>query len=380
MSLTGTTLFGLQTFGGGLLTVDGEELGDALTQAHLVTEGAAAEAAGADAFGVGEHHRAELPTSAPDVILAGVAARTERILLTTAVTVLSTDDPVRAYERYATVDGISGGRVQPVLGRASFTEPFPLFGFDLAHYNELFEEKLALWTQAKREGALRFNGVHRAALNGERAFPASATPGGIVTWVGVGGSPESVVRAAKYNANLMMAGLGQTPDRIQRYFQLFRAAEKEFGQRPAMLGMTSNGFLADTMEEARDRAWETNRRLMESVARERGWGERTREHFEADAETGFSLVGTPEWAAQRIAEHVLALDVDRYDVNYGNMTATREEKLEQIRLWGEVVFPRVRELVAEARATAGGDAAPSAAAATVAADTTGDVAPSGQQA
>jgi len=345
MPLSGTTLFGLHTFGGTLRDTDGTPLGDAATQAHLVTEGVAAEAAGADAFGIGEHHRADLPTSAPDVVLAAVAARTDRILLTTAVTVLSTDDPIRAYERYATVDGISGGRVQPVLGRASFTEPFALFGFDLAHYNELFEEKLALWTQARREGPLRFNGIHRAALHGERAFPASATPGGIVTWVGVGGSPESVVRAAKYNANLMMAGLGQTPDRIQRYFQLFRASETEFGQRPALLGMTANGYLADSMEEARDRAYEVNRRLMDSVAKERGWGERTREHFEQDAESGFSLVGTPEWAAQKIAEHVRALDVDRYDVNYGNMTDTAEDKLEQIHLWGELVFPRVRELL-----------------------------------
>ena len=349
MPLSGSTLFGVQTFGGLLRTEDGSELSDGQTQANLVEEGVLAESVGIDAFSVGEHHRADLPTSSPDVILAGVAARTQDILLGTAVTVLSTDDPVRAYERYATVDGISGGRVQPVLGRASFTEPFPLFGLDLSDYNELFEEKLSLWAQLRREGALRWSGSHRPTLRGERAFPASSTPGGIVTWVGVGGSPESVVRAARYNMNLMMAGLGQTPDRINRYFQLFRASEKEFGQQPAMLGMTSNGYLAATQEEARDRAWENNRRLMDSVARERGWGERTRDSFEADAEEGFSIVGTPEWAARRIADHVLELDVDRYDVNYGNMTSTIAEKEEQIRLWGEVVFPRVKELAAAER-------------------------------
>jgi len=349
MPLSGETLFGLQTFGGLLRTEDGSELTDALTQAHLVDEGVAAEAAGVDAFGVGEHHRPDLPTSSPDVILGAVAARTSKVLLGTAVTVLSTEDPVRAYERYATVDGISGGRVQPVLGRASFTEPFGLFGFDLADYEELFEEKLSLWAQARQEGPLLWGGRHRPTLSGQRAFPTSATPGGIVTWVGVGGSPESVVRAARHGMRLMMAGLGQTPERIQQYFALFRSAEREFGQEPAQIGMTSNGYLAPTMQEARDRAWEADRRLMEPIARERGWGELTRENFERDADRGFSIVGTPEWAARRIADHVLALDVDRYDVNYGNMTTAGEEKLEQIRLWGEEVFPRVKELVAAER-------------------------------
>lgn len=350
MPQSGTTAFGLQTFGGLLRRQDGTTLDDAQTQAHLLLEGAAAEASGADAFSVGEHHRADLPTSAPDVILAAVAARTERITLGTAVTVLSTDEPVRAYERYATVDGISGGRVQPVLGRASFTEPFGLFGFELSDYDSLFEEKLALWAQLRREGPLRFGGRHRATLSGQRAFPRSATPGGLTTWVGVGGSPESVVRVARYNMNLMMAGLGQTPDRIERYLQLFRASEREFGQGPAMTGMTANGFLATSREEARDVAWEINRPLMESVAAERGWGERTRDDFERGANTGFELVDTPEAVARTIADHVLRLDVDRYDVNYGNMTATAEQKLEQIRLWGEEVFPRVRHLLEKERA------------------------------
>lgn len=347
MPVSGTTHFGLSTFGGLLLDEEQNELSAALTQAHLIEEGALAEAVGADAFSIGEHHRHDLPTSNPDVILAGVAARTGTILLGTAVHVLSTDDPVRAYERYATVDGISGGRMQPVLGRASFTEPFGLFGFELSDYNELFEEKLDLWSKLKKEGPLYWKGQHRAALHGQRAYPASATEGGLETWVGVGGSPESVVRAARYGMNLMMAGLGQNTERIQHYFKLFRASEREFGVQPARVGLAANGYLAPTMEQARDRAWENNRRLIDSVAKERGWGERTREHFEADAEGGFSVVGTPEWAAQRVFEHVRDMDLDHYDVNYGNMSATASEKDTQIRLWGEQVFPRVRELLAE---------------------------------
>lgn len=341
MTTTATPLLGLSTFGG-LLLDDGAELSAAATQARLVQEGRLAERVGVDLFSVGEHHRHDLPTSSPDVVLAGVAATTETILLGTAVHVLSTDDPVRAYERYATVDGISGGRMQPTLGRASFTEPFGLFGFDLADYNELFEEKLELWAKLRKEGPLYWEGRHRPGLRGQRAFPASATPGGLETWVGVGGSPESVVRAARHGMHLMMAGLGQTVDRIQRYFQLYRAAEAEYKTGPGRLGLAVNGYLAPTMEQARDRAWENNRRLMDSVAAERGWGERTREQFEADAEGGFSVVGTPEWAAARVTEHVRALGVDRYDVNYGNMSSTIAEKDEQIRLWGEEVFPRVR--------------------------------------
>lgn len=348
MPLSGTTQFGLATFGGLLLDEEQHELSAGLTQAHLVDEGVLAEAVGADAFSIGEHHRHDLPTSNPDVVLAAVAARTNTILLGTAVHALSTDDPVRAYERYATVDGISGGRMQPVLGRASFTEPFGLFGFDLSDYNELFEEKLDLWSKLRKEGPVYWKGQHRAELRGQRAYPASATEGGLQTWVGVGGSPESVVRAARYGMHLMMAGLGQTTGRIQQYFQLFRASEREFGAQPAKLGLAVNGYVAPTMDQARDRAWENNRRLMDSVAKERGWGERTREQFEADAEGGFSVVGTPDWVARRVAEHLRALDLDRYDVNYGNMSATAAEKDEQIRLWGEEVFPRVRQLLADA--------------------------------
>lgn len=194
----------------------------------LVEEGVAAERAGLDFFGLGEHHIEEMPLSAPDLVLTAVAARTSRIRLGSAVTVLSSDDPVRVFQRYATLDALSHGRAEVILGRGSSKESFPLFGFDLADYERLFEERLELFAALRAERPVTWSGTTRAALPGLQVFPRTAS-GALPTWVGVGGSPASVVRAARYGFNLMLGAIGGNPARLARLTELFRRSTAEAG-------------------------------------------------------------------------------------------------------------------------------------------------------
>jgi alkanesulfonate monooxygenase SsuD/methylene tetrahydromethanopterin reductase-like flavin-dependent oxidoreductase (luciferase family) len=221
--------FGLDTFGD--VTVDGA--GNRLTQAqvirNVIEEGVLADRLGIDNFGVGEHHRDDFAISAPEVVLAAIASRTQRIRLGTAVTVLSSDDPVRVFERFATLDAISSGRAEITLGRGSFTESFPLFGYDLADYERLFSEKLDLFAQVLTEEPVSWEGSIRAALRNQHVYPK--TEGGrIRTWIGVGGSPESVVRAAQYGFPLVLAVIGGSPARFAPFIDLYHRALREFGQ------------------------------------------------------------------------------------------------------------------------------------------------------
>jgi probable LLM family oxidoreductase len=337
--------FGLDTFGD--VTVDdrGQRLSQAQVIRNVIDEGVLADQLGIDTFGLGEHHRDDFAISAPEVVLAALAARTERIRLGTAVTVLSSDDPVRVFERFSTLHAISRGRAEITLGRGSFTESFPLFGFDLHDYDRLFSEKLDLLSHLLTEKPVTWEGSVRAALDNQHVYPK--TEGGpIRTWIGVGGSPESVVRAAQYGFPLVLAIIGGEPARFAPFVDLYRRALQHFGQPALPIAVHAPGFVAATDQEAKDMLWPHYQAMITRIGRERGWPPITRERFEADVAHGALHVGSPETVAQKIARSIRSLGVDRFDLKYSNGTLPHERLMTAIELYGREVIPRVRELLA----------------------------------
>jgi len=344
---------GLDTFGD--VTVDeatGEPLPYPQVIRNVVAEAELADQVGVDAIGIGEHHRDDFAVSSPDMVLAAVAARTERILLGTAVTVLSSDDPVRVYERFATLDALSHGRAEVTLGRGSFTESFPLFGLDLADYDRLFAEKLDLWAALQGEGTVTWDaGELRPPLRGARIFPRTER-GSIPTWIGVGGSPESVVRTARYGFPLMLAIIGGDPARFAPYTDLYRRALQELEQPDLPIGVHSPGFVADTDEEARELLYPHFKAQRDRIGAERGWGPVTRAQYDAEVDHGALFVGSPETVARKIATTVRFLGIQRFDLKYSNGGVPHERAMRSIELYGTRVIPRVRELLAEESAEA----------------------------
>ena len=249
---------GLDTFGDVTVDDTGELHADAHTLRDVVEEAVVAEQVGLDAFAVGEHHRPDFAISAPEVMLAAIAARTERVLLGSAVTVLSTDDPVRVFERFSTVNAISKGRAEVILGRGSFTESYPLFGYDLAKYTELFEEKLELFVQLLQGGPITWSGRTRTSLTNQIVYPRIET-GRLRAWVGVGGSPESVVRAARHGLPLTLAIIGGSPHRFRPYVDLYHQSLEQFGQSPQPVAVHSPGYIANTDDEAKNDSMATLR-------------------------------------------------------------------------------------------------------------------------
>ncbi|MTD15241.1 LLM class flavin-dependent oxidoreductase [Nakamurella sp. YIM 132087] len=337
---------GIDTFGDVTLDADGERVPQPQVIRNLVEQAVLADQVGLDFIGVGEHHRKDFAVSAPDVVLATIAGRTERIRLGSAVTVLSSDDPVRVFQRFATLDALSNGRAEVILGRGSFTESFPLFGFELSDYNTLFEEKVALFAELRSEGAVTWEGTTRSALKDQHIFPTTES-GALRTWLGVGGSPESVVRTAHYGFGLLLAVIGGEPERFRPYVDLFHRALGEFGTGPQPIGMHSPGHISDTDEQAKDELWPHYFDMMSRLGRERGWAPPTRARFEAEAGPEGALhVGSPETVATKIARNAKALELDRFDLKYSNGTLPHPQLLRSIELYGTKVAPRVRELLA----------------------------------
>lgn len=345
----GTVEFGLDTFGDREVGLDGQPLSYAQTIRNVVEQGVLADAVGLDFFGVGEHHRDDFAVSAPEVVLAAIASRTQRIRLGTAVTVLSSDDPVRVFERFATLDAVSNGRAEIIIGRGSFTESFPLFGFDLADYEKLFEEKIDLLSHLLAEEPVTWQGTTRAPLVGQQVYPTTES-GRLPTWVGVGGSPESVVRAARYGMPLVLAIIGGAPERFAPYVDLFRRALAQFGRPELPVAVHSPGFVAATDDEAADLLWPHYRVMIDRIGRERGWPPTSRERFQADIAEGALHVGSPETVARKIARTVSVLGVQRFDLKYSAGTLPHEHLMATIELYGREVVPRVRELLSEAPA------------------------------
>ncbi|MBP7000744.1 LLM class flavin-dependent oxidoreductase [Amaricoccus sp.] len=337
---------GLDTFGDVNALPDGSLARYDEVIRNVVAQGVLADQVGADAFGIGEHHRDDFAVSAPDMVLAAIAARTGRILLGSAVTVLSSDDPVRVYERFATLDGISGGRAEVTLGRGSFTESFPLFGYDLADYERLFSEKLDLFAALRSEGPVTWSGSHRPPLTATEVFPKSVR-GSFPVWVGVGGSPESVVRAARYRFGLMLAVIGGDPARFRPYVDLYRRSLSELGAPMLPIGVHAPGFVADTDEEARELLFPHFKRSRDRIGRDRGWGPVSKDEYLADVEHGAMHVGSPETVARKIARTVRTLDLDRFDLKYSYGTMPHASLMHAIELYGTKVVPMVREILAD---------------------------------
>ncbi|WP_229073169.1 LLM class flavin-dependent oxidoreductase [Actinoplanes sp. DH11] len=337
--------FGLDTFGDVTVDTEGKRLPYAQVIRNVVEQAVLADRLGIDAFGVGEHHRDDYAISAPEIVLAAIAARTERIRLGTAVTVLSSDDPVRVFERFATLDAISGGRSEIILGRGSFTESFPLFGFDLTDYERLFSEKLDLMSHLLTEDAVTWSGSVRPALAEQHVYPKTES-GRIRASIGVGGSPESVVRAAQYGLPLVLAIIGGEPARFAPYVDLYHRALKELEQSEQPVAVHCPGFVAATDQEAIDQLWPHARRMLDRLGRERGWPRITRDRFEADVTEGAWHVGSPETVAQKIAATVQALGIQRFDLKFAHGTLPHEQLMTCVELYGSQVLPRVRELLA----------------------------------
>ncbi|MCQ9352926.1 LLM class flavin-dependent oxidoreductase [Corynebacterium sp. 153RC1] len=343
--------FGLDTFGD-IPTRNGELVTYAEAIRQVVKEAQLADKLGIEYIALGEHHRDDFAISSPETVLAAIASVTENIKLGTGVTVLSSDDPVRVFERFATVDALSNGRASVMLGRGSFTESFPLFGYDLRDYDALFEEKTELFAELLKEKPVTWEGQTRAALRNADVFPKTEA-GSMETWIGVGGSPESVVRTARYGFNLMLAIIGGSARRFAPYVDLYFRAAEQLGTTPGLVGVHSPGFIARTDEEARERLFPTFKRNRDRIGRERGWGEFTRQQFEFEIEQGALYVGSPETVARKIADTAEALHLDRFDLIYGHGQQPVEDRELSIQLYGEEVIPRVRELLAERAERAG---------------------------
>lgn len=337
---------GLDTFGDITSAPDGSPLHPAQVIRDVIEEAVLADQVGVDAFGIGEHHRDDFAVSAPDVVLATIAGRTERILLGSAVTVLSSDDPVRVFQRFATLDAASSGRAEVTLGRGSFTESFPLFGYDLDQYDALFEEKLELFAALRAEGPVTWHGTTRASLIDQHVHPTTES-GALRTWVGVGGSPQSVVRTASHGLPMMLAIIGGDYTRFRPFVDLYHRALDQL-QKPAMpVGVHSPGHLARTDEEAREQYWPGYKLQRDRIGAERGWPPLRRAEFEAEAGSDGSLyVGSPETVARKIAATVTALGLDRFDLKYTAGPLAHEHLMSSIELYGTRVIPMVRDLLA----------------------------------
>ena len=338
-----TIELGLDTFGDVTVDPDGRPLAQAEVLRNVVEEAVLADRLGLAFFGVGEHHRKDFSISAPEVLLGAIAGRTTQIHLGSSVTVLSTDDPVRVFERFSTVNAISNGRAEVIVGRGSFTESFPLFGFDMAHYEDLFEEKLQLWAELVKGQPVTWAGRLRAPLSNQNVYPPSQTST-LTTWVAVGGSPESVVRAAHYGFPLMLAIIGGNPQRFTGYTELYKQMLQRFGKPLLPIGVHSPGHVAATDEQAREDLWPHYEGLMNRIGSERGWAPIGRAHFEREAgPDGALFVGSPETVAAKITRTIKTLGLSRFDMKYANGTMPHDKLMSSIELYGTRVVPLVRQ-------------------------------------
>lgn len=339
-------LFGIDSFGDLAVDKNGALMSHPDSIRQVVKEAVLADKLGIDVIALGEHHREEFAISSPEMVLAAIASKTKKIKLASGVTVLSSDDPVRVFERFSTLDAVSGGRAQVILGRGSFTESFPLFGYDLRDYEELFEEKIELFSKLLKEKPVTWEGKHTQSLDSADVFPKTES-GKLETYVGVGGSPQSVVRAAAYDFPLVLAIIGGSPERFAPYVELYRRASAEFGRKPHPVGMHSPGFIADTDEEAIKLAFPWFKEAMDKVGKTRGWQPMSREHFLNEVKNGSMYVGSPETVAQKIANAMKAVDAKRFDMVYGFGPVPAADREHMIELYATKVIPRVREHLAE---------------------------------
>lgn len=338
--------FGLDTFG----DLPTDDQGNLVSHAEAIRaafrEAVLADELGVDAIALGEHHRPDYAISTPETVLAGIATATSNIRLGSGVTVLSSDDPVRVFQRFATVDALSQGRAEVMLGRGSFTESFPLFGYELTDYDVLFDEKIDLFHRLLDEKPVTWEGTTRAALNEADVYPKTES-GRLKTWVGVGGSPQSVIRTARYGFRLMLAIIGGSPARFKPYVDLYQRATEQFSTTAYPVGVHSPGFLADTDEEAKELFYPTFKENRDRIGADRGWPPMQRQQFESEIAHGSLYVGSPETVARKIADTVRTLGVGRFDLIYSSGSVSTSARLRTVELYGTRVIPLVRDMLSE---------------------------------
>ncbi|MBF6065387.1 LLM class flavin-dependent oxidoreductase [Nocardia terpenica] len=331
---------GLTTFAERHAVGDRPAPGAGVRLREVVEEAVAAERAGLDVYGIGEHHRADFAASAPAMVLATIAGRTERIRLTSAVSVLSSDDPVRLYQQFATLDLLSDGRAELMAGRGSFIESFPLFGYDLADYDELFAEKLALLLRLREDEPVTWSGRFRAPLTDAVVYPRTERP--LPVWIAVGGSPESVARAGLLGLPLAIAIIGGEPARFRPLVDLYHRALEQGGHEPQPIAVHAHGYVADTDEQAVADFYEPYAAAMTGLGRERGWNPMTRTQFDAlRSPAGSLFLGTPDHVAEKIADLRDTLGLTRFMLHPSVGTLPHEKVLHTIQLLGEKVAPQV---------------------------------------
>jgi probable LLM family oxidoreductase len=339
---------GLETFGDVTRDSDGRFVHHAQVIRDVIDEAVLADEVGVDFFGVGEHHRPDFAISSPEMVLATIAGRTSRIRLGSAVTVLSSDDPVRVFQRFSTLDAASNGRAEIILGRGSFTESFPLFGFPLDKYEVLFEERLELFAallESDRTGVpVNWSGTTRPPLSDKRVFPSTKS-GTIKTWIGVGGSPESVVRAANYEMPLMLAIIGGNPRRFLPYIDLYHQVLAQKNVEVPPIGIHSHGYVAESDDEAKNDLFAPWKEMRDRIGAERGWPPTSKADFEREAEQGSLYVGAPDTVAKRIASTIEAMGVSRFDIKYSAGALSHDKMMRGVALFGREVMPRVRALL-----------------------------------
>ncbi len=325
--------------------VSGERISAQQRHSNLLEEAELADRLGLDVFAIGEHHRSDFIASAPAVLLAAIAARTKRIRLSSAVTVLSSDDPVRVFQQYASLDLVSNGRAEIMAGRGSFTESFPLFGHDLQDYNALFSEKLAMLLEIRKGEVLNWKGTHTPTIEGRGVYPRPVQEQ-LPVWIAVGGTPESVVRAATLGLPMMLAIIGGEPARFKAFTDLYLRAWKETGQDAStfQLGIGSHGFIADTFEEAAELMWPRYAMQMGRIGKERGWGPVGRPQFDFEiSPNGAMLLGDPETVAKKIIHEHELFGFTRYSLQFSVGSLPHDKMLRCIELYATEVVPQVKK-------------------------------------
>ena len=312
----------------------------------LLEEITLADTVGLDVFGIGEHHRGEFLDSAPTILLAAAAARTKRIRLTSAVTVLSAADPVRVFQEFATLDLVSQGRAEMIVGRGSFIEAFPLFGLELDDYNELFTEKLGLLLKLRESTNVEWSGRHRPALTGQGVYPRPLQDP-LPVWLGVGGTPESFIRAGTLGLPLMVAIIGGEPHRFKPLIELYRRAGAKAGHAPDKLrvGLHCLGYVADTNQRAADEFFPGYAKAFTEIGKERGWPPVTRAHYDALlGPTGALHVGDPATVVAKVLRTSVALGgIDRFNFQMSVASLPHQPLMHAIGLLGTKVAPLVRK-------------------------------------
>lgn len=336
---------GLDTFGDVTEGPDARPRSYAEVIREVVDQAVLADELGVNFFGVGEHHRDDFAITSPEMVLATIAAQTTNIHLGSAVTVMSSDDPVRVFERFATLDAVSNGRAEVILGRGSFTESFALFGYDLDDYEILFEEKVALFVDLLKEQPVTWSGTTRSPLTNQRVYPTTES-GHLTTWIGVGGSPQSVVRAARFSLPLVIAIIGGSPVRFRPLVELYERALDSLDAARLPIAVHSPGFIADTDDEAQELIWPYMKVMRDRIGAERGWGPIQRGDFAKDVgPDGSWYVGSPETVARKIATTARTLGIARFDMKYSAGRLPHPLLMRSIELYGSRVIPLVHDML-----------------------------------